>query len=69
MVISMVNGSYCRCRMLLTIFEVNWMKFGVSPTPFVCKLDHHRRHGERFLLTLIFGTKYHKILTEVWRII
>ena len=48
-VLSMINGSYCRRRRRLTIFEPDEMKFGVSLTLLICKLDHRRRPGERFL--------------------
>ena len=52
-VLSMINGPYCRRRMRLTIFEPDEMKFGVSLTllSLICKLNHRRRPGERFLLT------------------
>ena len=48
-VLSMTNGSNCRRRRRLTIFERDEMKFGVSLNFLVCKLDHRRRPGERFL--------------------
>ena len=59
-VLSMINGSYCRRRRRLTIFEPDEMKFGVSLT-LVCKLYYRRRLGERFFFTHILGTKYHQI--------
>ena len=49
-VLSMIHGSYCRRRRRLIIFEPDEMKFGVSLT-LLSKLDHHRRQGERFILT------------------
>ena len=49
-VLSMINGSYCRRRRSLTIFEPDEMKFGVFCPSLICKLDHCRRLGEGFLL-------------------
>ena len=59
LVLLMINWSYRRRRRRrLTIFETDEMKFGVSLTSLVCKLDHRRRPGERFIFLERNFTKF-----------
>ena len=58
-VVSMINGSYCRRRRRLTIFEPDEMKFGVSYNS--CKAKY-----EMYLKTCVLSISNMQILEILW---